>query len=106
MQIYAQHNPEHVHDTDVAVREMMPPMYAVIMHNDDYTTMEFVVWVLVSVLDLPIHVAYELMMQIHEEGVAKVAVFPKEIAEMKVERIRTLAEQEEFPLLITLQKES
>lgn len=92
-------------DTDVMTKLAKPPMYAIILHNDDYTTMEFVVWVLMSVLDLPIHVAHERMMVVHQEGQASVAILPKEVAEMKVEQIRQLAEQEEYPLLVTLQRQ-
>lgn len=92
-------------DTDVMTKSAKPPMYAIILHNDDYTTMEFVVWVLVSVLNLPINVAHERMMAVHQEGQASVAILPKEVAEMKVEQIRQLAEQEEYPLLVTLEKQ-
>lgn len=92
-------------DSDVVVQLAKPPMYALIMHNDNYTTMEFVVWVLVSVLNLPMDVAYERMMTIHQEGQAVVAILPKEVAEMKVQQICQLAEQEEYPLLVTLQKQ-
>lgn len=89
-------------DSDVITKKAKPPMCALIMHNDDYTTMEFVVWVLVSVLDLPINVAYDHMMTIHNEGQAQVAVLPKEIAQMKALQIHQLAEAEDFPLLVTL----
>lgn len=89
-------------DSDVIVAKAKPPMCALIMYNDDYTTMEFVVWVLTSVLNLPINVAYELMMTIHEKGKAQVAILPKEIAQMKVEQIHQLAEAEEFPLLVKM----
>lgn len=89
-------------DSDVLTKKAIPPMCALIMHNDNYTTMEFVVWVLTSVLNLPINVAYKLMMTIHNEGRAQVAVLPKEIAQMKAEQIHQLAEAEEYPLLVTL----
>lgn len=101
-----EHDGDSEPDTDVITSAVIPPMYALIMHNDDYTTMEFVVWVLVNILNLSVATAYDLMMQIHEEGQAKVAVLPKEIAEMKALRIHQLAEQEEFPLLVTLVKET
>lgn len=100
---------EEVDVFDVAVADLtdtdtkLPPMYALIMHNDDYTTMEFVVWVLVSVLGLSESRAISLMLEIHHQGLAKVAVLPKELAEMKLQKILQLAEQEEFPLLVTLQ---
>ncbi len=71
-------------ETDIALAvtpdTAQPPMYALIMHNDDYTTMEFVVYVLVQVLQLPEELAYLLMLKIHHEGLARVSVLPKEIA--------------------------
>lgn len=105
------HSPDiELGDVALAERETkreprLPPLYALIMHNDDYTTMEFVVWVLVSVLGLAEAKAISLMLDIHQKGLAKVAVLPKELAEMKREQIMQFAEQEEFPLLVTLEVE-
>lgn len=97
-------------DGDVAVVKKThtdfakPALYALIMHNDDYTTMEFVVMVLVEVLSHDLETAVALMMTIHETGQAQVAVYPKEIAQMKLARIDELASQNEFPLLTTLER--
>lgn len=95
-------------DDDVAIQEQTqikkPSMYAVIMHNDDYTTMEFVVYVLVGIFDHDIDTAYRLMMQIHHDGRAVVATLPFDIAEMKVDEVNELAEQEQYPLLTTIEK--
>ncbi|WP_228143735.1 ATP-dependent Clp protease adaptor ClpS [Moraxella pluranimalium] len=81
-----------------------PQMYAVVMHNDNYTTMEFVVFVLVEIFEHDMDEAYRLMMQIHETGRAVVAILPFDIAEMKVDEVNELAEQEEYPLLTTIEK--
>lgn len=81
-----------------------PSLYAIIMHNDDFTTMEFVVMVLMDVLGLDAETAYLLMLAIHKTGRAKVAVLPKEIAEMKVATIDRLAAEHEYPLLTTLER--
>lgn len=83
----------------------LPDLYAVIMHNDHYTTMDFVVYVLVEIFDHPIQRAMDLMMQVHQTGQATVAVLPYQIAEMKIDEVTQLAEQEEYPLLLTLQKQ-
>lgn len=95
-------------DGDVAVQEQTkikkPSLYAVTMHNDDYTTMEFVVYVLVEIFDHDIEQAYRLTMQIHQAGKAVVATLPFEIAEMKVDEVNELAEQEQYPLLTTIEK--
>lgn len=81
-----------------------PSLYAILMHNDHYTTMDFVVFVLLEVFDYDMDRAVSTMMQIHETGKAQVAILPKEIAEMKVDRVEQLAEQADFPLLVTLEK--
>lgn len=99
---------EYDHRSDTLVQHdtepMMPSLYAVIMHNDHYTTMDFVVLVLLEVFDYTPDKALSTMMQIHHQGQAVVAIFPKEIAEMKAERVLQLAQEAEFPLLVTLQK--
>lgn len=100
-----QHDNESELDVQTISRSEEPPMYGIVLHNDDYTEMEFVVWVLVQVLKLSVAEAYELMMKVHNEGYAVVAILPKEQAEVKVHQIRTYAEQEEFPLLVTLEKQ-
>lgn len=82
-----------------------PQLYAVIMHNDNYTTMDFVVYVLMEIFDHTMDKAMDLMMQIHTTGQAVVALLPYQIAEMKADEVTELAEQEEFPLLVTLQKQ-
>lgn len=101
---------ERFDDGDLATKSKQqtdfakPPLYALIMHNDDYTTMEFVVAVLTDILQHDLHTAYELMMFVHTTGNAVVGVFPKEIAEMKLDAINELATKNEFPLLTTLEK--
>lgn len=87
---------------DPVVLTQKPKMSALIMHNDDYTTMDFVVWVLISILSVPESKAIELMLKIHHDGAAQVAILPTEIAQMKQAQIHQLAEQAEFPLLVTL----
>lgn len=87
---------------DPVVLTQKPKMSALIMHNDDYTTMDFVVWVLISLLSVPESKAIELMLKIHHDGAAQVAILPTEIAQMKQAQIHQLAEQAEFPLLVTL----
>lgn len=81
-----------------------PSLYALIMHNDDYTTMEFVVSVLTDILLHDLHTANELMMYIHYTGQAVVGVLPKEIAEMKLATINRLAAEQNYPLLTTLER--
>lgn len=92
-------------DVELAVDIDMPKLFALVMYNDDYTTQEFVVEILMSVLAHPFHKAIELMLKIHFEGLAKVAVYPLEIAQMKQLRINNLAKMAGFPLLTTIEPE-
>lgn len=82
-----------------------PPRYRVLLHNDDYTTMDFVIYVLVTVFQHSEEVAYRLMLKVHIEGIALAGVYPYEIAEMKVKKVTELARQHEFPFLCTMEEE-
>lgn len=99
----------HEMEADVAVldkaEQAHAPMYAVVMHNDDYTTMDFVVYVLIEIFHHTPERAVELMYAIHETGRAVVAILPYEIGEMKVAQVTELAEEMEYPLLTTLEKQ-
>lgn len=82
-----------------------PKMYKVIMHNDDITTMDFVVEVLVDVFHKTVEDASAIMMKIHTTGKSICGVYPREIAEFKVFRTFQLAKQAHFPLLCTMEEE-
>lgn len=82
-----------------------PPMYKVLLHNDDYTTMEFVVGILESVFGHPSPVATRIMLSVHHRGVGVAGVFPHEIAESKAQKAIALAREAEFPLLATVEPE-
>jgi len=78
-----------------------PPLFKVLLHNDDYTTMEFVVWVLESVFNMPEEQAIQVMLSVHLRGVGVAGIYTFEVAEMKVEKTIALAREQEFPLLAT-----
>src|SRR3954471_11281565 len=80
-----------------------PPLYKVLLHNDDYTTMEFVVWVLESVFNMPEEQAIQVMLNVHLQGVGVAGIYTFEVAEMKVEKTIALAREQEFPLLATME---
>ena len=82
-----------------------PPMYKVILHNDDYTTMEFVVQVLMLVFNKSMEEATRIMLNVHRKGVGICGVYPFEIAETKVDTVLALARENEFPLKCTMEKD-
>jgi ATP-dependent Clp protease adaptor protein ClpS len=82
-----------------------PKLFRVLLHNDDYTTMEFVVYVLQSVFNLDEEKAIQVMLNVHVKGIGVAGVYTYEIAEMKVTRATELARENEFPLLCTMEKE-
>ncbi len=86
-------------------RENFPPLYKVLLHNDDYTTMDFVVAILMGVFGKSLETANELMLTIHRSGSAVCGIYPREIAETKVQSVHTLAEDKGFPLRSTMEKE-
>ena len=81
-----------------------PKLYKVLLHNDDYTTMEFVVDVLESIFNMPEDQAIQVMLNVHVRGVGVAGIYTYEVAEMKVEKTTALAHQHEFPLLCTMEK--
>jgi ATP-dependent Clp protease adaptor protein ClpS len=97
-------------DTDDAVvtesetRLKRPSLYQVVLHNDDFTTMEFVVYVLQNVFQRTDTEAVRIMLQVHLEGVGVAGVYTYEIAEMKVSKVTELARANEFPLLCTIEE--
>lgn len=81
-----------------------PPKYDVIMHNDDVTTMDFVVMVLKRIFRKSDEDAEVLMLKIHNEGMAIVGTYSRDIAQSKADYTMTLAQQNGFPLKLTIQE--
>ena len=82
-----------------------PPLYKVLLHNDDYTTMEFVVYILQTVFHRGESDAVRVMLAVHHQGVGVAGVYTYEIAEAKVSKVSQLAKSNGFPLLCTLEEE-
>ena len=80
-------------------------MWRVLLHNDDYTTQEFVVWILETVFNKPQSEAFAIMMRVHQSGLGIAGIYTRDVAETKVKAARQLAEQNEFPLLVTMEPE-
>ena len=93
--------------TESRTREQVQPpvMWRVLLHNDDYTTQEFVVWVLETVFNKPPAEAFAIMMRVHQAGLGIAGVYTRDVAETKVSATRRLAEQHEYPLLVTMEPE-
>jgi ATP-dependent Clp protease adaptor protein ClpS len=81
-----------------------PDLFSVILLNDDYTTMEFVVQVLESVFNKGPAEAFRIMMQVHTQGQGLCGVYPWDIAETKVAAVHELAQDGGFPLRATIEK--
>ena len=100
---------EYGFEEDVATesRERLkkPPLFRVLLHNDDFTTMEFVVEVLKRVFNKEDGDAFRVMWAVHTQGVGCAGVYTYEVAEMKVERVTQMAREQEFPLLCTVEEE-
>ena len=80
-----------------------PPMYAVVMYNDDYTPMEFVVYVLQSEFRHNTDSAVEIMLSIHHKGRGIAGIYPKDIAETKAKKVNQTARKEGYPLLTQIE---
>lgn len=94
-----------VEKTKTVERLKRPKRYKVLLHNDDYTTMEFVVWVLQAVFNHDEATALEVMLHVHRNGVGVAGVYSREIAETRVAQVDALAKQHEFPLRTSIEEE-
>jgi ATP-dependent Clp protease adaptor protein ClpS len=96
-------------DTDVLTesetRLEKPPLYKVVLHNDDFTTMDFVVFVLRTIFHRNDAEAFTIMLKVHTEGIGVAGVYTFEIATMKAEKAINVARTHEYPLLCTVEEE-
>ena len=101
--------PDGDNDQDVLVdtraKTERPPLYKVMLLNDDYTPMEFVVIVLERFFGMNQTQAFEIMLTVHKKGLAVVGVFSHEVAETKVAQEMDFARQHQHPLQCTMEKE-
>ena len=90
--------------TKTRTRPKKPNMFKVLMLNDDYTPMEFVVMVLKRFFSMDLEQATRVMLHVHQKGVGVCGIFPYEIAETKVNQVMDFARQNQHPLQCTLEK--
>jgi ATP-dependent Clp protease adaptor protein ClpS len=81
-----------------------PKLYKVLLHNDDYTTMEFVVFILMTVFRRSETDAVQIMLHVHKNGIGVAGVYTYEIAETRTAQVDALARQHEFPLRSSLEE--
>lgn len=91
-----------VSDRAEQIRE--PSLFLVLLHNDDYTTMDFVIMILETVFHKDTMEATQIMLNVHNHGLGVASILPLEIAETKVAMVHDLARQYEFPLRCSLEK--
>lgn len=101
--------PDSEHDSDVLTesetRLEKPKLYKVVLHNDDFTTMEFVVFILKTVFMRSDVEAFTIMLKVHNEGIGIAGVYSFEIANMKADKAMNLSKAHEYPLLCTVEEE-
>ncbi len=91
--------------TESDTRLEKPKLYKVILHNDDFTTMEFVVYILQTVFMRSDIEAFSIMLKVHHEGIGIAGTYPFEIAAMKAEKAVNISKSHEYPLLCTVEEE-
>ena len=99
----AWHDTESEVATESKQRLERPRLYRVLILNDDYTTMEFVVMILMNVFHHPEERAVEIMLHVHHNGVGEAGIYTFEVAESKVKKVTELARQHEYPLRCELE---
>jgi len=91
--------------TEIKAEVTEPPMFKVLLYNDDYTTKLFVVEILMAVFNKSQDDATRLMWHVHKNGVGVCGVYPREVAETKVLQVTELARENGFPLKLSLEEE-
>lgn len=82
-----------------------PRLYKVLLHNDDYTTRDFVVFVLHTVFHRAEPEAVQIMLHVHYNGVGIAGVYTREVAETKIQTVERLAREQEYPLRLSMEPE-
>lgn len=86
------------YDTDLLDETQEPPSYKVLLHNDDYTPMDFVILVLKKFFSKDETAAYKIMLDVHQKGIGIAGIYSFEVAETKVMHVNQFAKTNEFPL--------
>ncbi|MFN7132111.1 MAG: ATP-dependent Clp protease adaptor ClpS [Myxococcales bacterium] len=92
-------------ESETKKKTRRPRLFKVLLHNDNYTTMEFVVAVLITVFNKSESDAIAIMLHVHTRGVGVAGLFPHDVAEAKVNKVLALAREAGYPLLCTMEPE-
>jgi ATP-dependent Clp protease adaptor protein ClpS len=90
--------------TETKKKLQKPPLYKVLLHNDDYTTKEFVVQILQYVFHKDATAAVQIMLHVHKKGIGVAGVYTYDVAETKVALVDSLAKQHEYPLKCSIEE--
>lgn len=91
--------------TEKKQRARQPSMYRVLLHNDDYTTMDFVVMVLETIFHKHLAEATQIMLNVHEQGRGVAGIYPRDVAETKIILVYDLARRNGYPLKCSMEKD-
>ena len=100
---FPEHGGEVITESETKLEK--PKLFKVILHNDDFTTMDFVVFVLQNVFNRSDADAIAIMLKVHNAGMGIAGIYPYEVASMKSEKAMNLARSREYPLLCTVEEE-
>lgn len=101
------YNPGLVEEAESITHDVVtdPPMFRVLLHNDDFTTMDFVVQILMRVFNKTFEEAARVMLNVHRKGIGLCGVYTYEVAETKVDTVHSLAREHQYPLKCTMEKD-
>ena len=91
--------------TEIDEEVTEPPLYKILLHNDDFTTKTFVVEILMAIFNKSLEEATQLMWQVHKNGIGVCGVYTFEVAETKIKQVTTLARENGFPLKLSMEEE-
>jgi ATP-dependent Clp protease adaptor protein ClpS len=91
--------------TEIDEEVTEPPLYKVLLHNDDFTTKAFVVEILMAIFSKSLEEATQLMWRVHKNGIGVCGVYTFEVAETKIKQVTTLARENGFPLKLSMEEE-
>ncbi len=102
---------DHDHDDGLAVKEAKPklkkpPMYKVLLLNDDFTPMDFVINVLVKFFNMSNDKATQIMFNVHTKGIGVCGIFSRDVAETKVDQVNQFSKMNQHPLMCTMEADS